>query len=201
MKNRTKIAAILSFFLIFASIFNVSATMGVAAGDKFKYDIELHLDDGTTYNYTVTGDLELEVNSIEGAKINCTAFGTNGKIEGTYPDDYNLTDGSTNYIIEIFEDDLLTNASLMTGAYFIDSDFTPKTFSHSINVTGVELYVDSEYDDNGVLKNFEMTSVFGSSVTMMKMTRSGFAIPGYSVLIVGVISLLAIPMIVRKIRR
>ena len=203
MKNRTKIASVLSFVLILASIINVSATVGVVVGDKFNYNIEMSVIDETS-DYTVTGDLEIEVTLIEGNTITFNYSGTDAKIKGTYPDDYDLTDGSEVLSLEIFNDDLLTNASLMSGPFFIDKDFTPKTFSYSANVSDVmtvEMSIESEYDDDGVLKNFETTSVFGSTEYIVKINRSGFTIPGYSVLIVGLVFLLAIPVIVRKIRR
>jgi len=208
LKNRTKIASVLSFVLILASIINVSATVGVVVGDKFNYNIEMSVIDETS-DYTVTGDLEIEVTLIEGNTITFNYSGTDAKIKGTYPDDYDLTDGSEVLSLEIFNDDLLTNASLMSGPFFIDKDFTPKTFSYSANVSDVmtvEMSIESEYDDDGVLKNFETTSVFSipeisSSEYIVKINRSGFTIPGYSVLIVGLVFLLAIPVIVRKIRR
>ncbi len=200
---------VLSMVLICASIVNVSATVGVTVGDKYNYDVELFSNNGTD-EYTVTGDLEIEVTLIEGNIITYKASDTNTKAKGSYPDNLNLTDSSDLMNLTIYNDDISTNASMMAGAHFIDKDFTPKTFSYNESATillvTIETSIESEYDDDGVLKSSEYTLVMKmgelvSTEMRTKMNRSGSAIPGYSVLIIGVISLLTIPMIVRKIRR
>ena len=215
MKSKLQLVGLLCLFGLFANILTASATVGVSVGDTYKYNMEGESVSGTE-GYSFSMDLKIEITEIADpivvmdittVTVSFDMIFTNIDIEGDVPAGEEAPEEETiqNAAI-IYDNDTMTNASMLAGVFFIDADYTPKTNSFNASVLGINMSTSVEYDDNGVLlsSNVSMSMEFEEIITEMSLSTtrasSGSGIPGYPMVILGLTFLVSIALIRKRIK-
>ena len=221
MKLKIKYIGIIFLIGLFTNAICASATVGVEVGDTFTFKTEVKLTiDQNDYNMSYQSKIKVteisdptEILDMSVITITYDLTMSNYEIlEGDLPANEELPKKTT---IEsmgmIYDDAIMTNTSQMTGAYFIDASYTPKNVTGAVNASyedlSTQLTYDVEYDSNGVLMKSEVHAMLNMSgivtETLSKSNRiaNSIGIPGYPIVFIGIVFLISIPMLYRKVKK
>ncbi|MCP4761126.1 MAG: hypothetical protein GY870_05040, partial [archaeon] len=181
-KKEISIVTILGFFLLTAGSSSAACSdyVGVSADDSFNFiatysfngstgrvmgsQIQVEFSGGTEL-YTVTLSYKLTILSVtEGTnECNVTYFGEAG---GTV-ESGDQSDTLGNYTGTLFEI-IGQDDSEASTQFFINKNIVNKTLTQDMSMIGVLTY---EWDENGILETYRITSGEGAAATTFEMKR------------------------------